>query len=64
MNATCQRYNVLIKYKDGKISYLSHKNRSSWGIKTAYKHMRDVNNELLQNNNKWKDVDYFACVLA
>jgi hypothetical protein len=57
------KYNVLIKYKNGNIGYLSHKHRMSWGIKTACKHMRDVNNELINNSPKWVNVDYFAIVL-
>ena len=59
-----QRYSVLIKHKDGSISYLSHKGKSEWSIKTAKKHLDGVNNELLLNNNKWENVEYFACVLV
>jgi hypothetical protein len=35
-------YNVRIKYKDGTLSTLTFKNRTSWKIKTAKKHLRDV----------------------
>lgn len=35
-------YQVLLKLKDGRVSYLEHRNRRAWTLTTARKHIKDV----------------------
>ena len=58
------QFNILIKRNDNTVSYLSHKGRDAWSIKTARKHLKECIKEQQQNNGKWTNVRYFACVMA
>ena len=56
------KYSILCKHHDGSISYITHRNRTSWCIRAARKHLHDcVSNKL--NKGMYDHVDYFACVL-
>jgi hypothetical protein len=35
-------YQVLLKLNDGRVSYLEHRNRREWTLRTARKHIKDV----------------------
>ena len=56
-------YCIYIKYSDNS-SYLSVNGKTSWKIRTAKKHLKDVVTEKAQNNTKWGTVRYFALVAA
>lgn len=58
------QFNILIKRKDNTVSYLTHRGRDAWSIKTARKYLKECVGELQQNNPKWTNVRYFACVMA
>jgi hypothetical protein len=58
------KFSIVIKNKDNSISYLSHKGRDQWSIRTAKKHLKDVTAELIAGNSKWNNVRYFAIVEA
>lgn len=58
------KFMILIKHKDNSTSYLSHKGRDEWSIRTAKKHLKDVTAELTKGDAKWSNVRYFAIVEA
>lgn len=44
-------YQVLLKLNDGRVSYLMHRDRTSWTLRTARKHIKDVIRKQLENEN-------------
>lgn len=68
MKATLERVNPVIGFTERVQYYGTLRDkpkgwRRVWGIKTAHKYLKQVNDELINSSPKWKDVDYFACVL-
>lgn len=55
-------YSIYVKHTDNTGGYLSVNGKMEWRIRTAKKHLRDVTLEKMRNNDKWKDVRYFAIV--
>ena len=53
-------YEVLIKMSDGSVSRLSHRDRTSWAIRTARKHLRDVVAQMVRGERP----DYVHASLA
>lgn len=62
MRKQAQQYNVAIKYKDGTLAYLSHRDRMSWSLRTARKHAKDCTAKIV--SGQWPDVKYVAVILA
>jgi hypothetical protein len=56
------QYNVAIKHTDGKLSYLSHRDRMEWTLRTARKHAKDCTAKIV--SGQWPNVKYVAVVLA
>lgn len=52
-----KRYNVVLRYNDLSVTYLEHKDRMSWSIRTAKKYCRDVNQSLIAGR-------YAGCMYA
>lgn len=42
-------YQVLLKLNDGRVSYLMHRDRTAWALRTAKKHIKDVTRKQLEN---------------
>ncbi len=62
MNTTATQYSVVIKHKDGKLSYMSYRDRTEWALRTARKHARDCTIKLV--SGQWDNVQYVAVVAA
>jgi hypothetical protein len=62
MQTQAQQYNVAIKYKDGTLAYLSHRDRMSWTLRTARKHAKDCTAKIV--SGVWHKVQYVAVVAA
>jgi hypothetical protein len=58
------KYQILIKYLDGTVSFLLHRGNTEWRIKTARKYLHDCVCEKINDSKKWLLVDYFAIVVA
>lgn len=58
------KYQIAIKYLDGDIAYLVHRNKTAWAVKTARKYLRECVREKIANNPKWVEVWFFALVAA
>ena len=56
------QYQVLIKHTDNKISYLSHRDRMAWTLRTARKHAKDCTAKIL--SGQWPTVKYVAVIAA
>ena len=56
-------YRVALKHSDGTVSYLSHRGRTEWSLRTARKHRRDCVREKVYNA-KFPNVVWFALVAA
>jgi hypothetical protein len=61
MQATTNRYNVCIKYADGKLTVLEFKGRMAWCIKTAQKHLKDVTERI--ERGYYPGAVYAVCTL-
>ena len=57
-------YCIAIKHNNGRLSFLSHRNRSEWTLRTARKHLRDITREKMQDSPKWADVKHFALLAS
>ena len=55
------QYNVLIKYIGGHTSYLSHRGRMAWTLRTARKHAKDCTAKIV--SGQWPDVRYVAVLM-
>jgi hypothetical protein len=62
MQTQSTQYEVAIKHVDGKMSYLSHRDRMAWTLRTARKHAKDCTAKIVAG--QWPDVKYVAVVLA
>ena len=58
------KYMIAIKHTDDSVSYLTHRGRMVWCIKTARKRLHDCVCEKINDSKKWLSVDYFAIVAA
>ena len=56
------QYNVAVKHADGKVSYLSHRDRMEWTLRTARKHAKDCTAKIV--SGQWPDVRFVAVVMA
>lgn len=56
------QYQVLIKHTDNKVSYLSHRDRMAWTLRTARKHVKDCTAKIV--SGQWSNVKYVAVVAA
>lgn len=60
-------YQVMIKFRDGSLSVLTHRNRTKWREFTAKKHLNACINECINdalNTDKWHNVDSFYLAKA
>lgn len=62
MQTQSTQYKVSIKYVDGKVSYLSNRDRMAWTLRTARKHAKDCTAKIVAG--EWPSVKYVAVVLA
>ena len=58
------KYMIAIKHTDDSVSYLTHRGRMVWCIKTARKYLHDCICEKINDSEKWPNVWYFAIVAA
>jgi hypothetical protein len=58
------KYMIAIKHTDDSVSYLTHRGRMVWCIKTARKHLRYYVREHVAKNPKWANVRYFGLSAA
>ena len=56
------QYQVVIKHNDGRVSYLSHRDRSQWTLRTARKHAKDCTAKIV--SGQWTHAKYIAVILA
>lgn len=54
------KYNVAIKHTDGRVSYLSHRDRTAWTLRTARKHAKDCTAKIV--SGQWPTVKYVAVI--
>jgi hypothetical protein len=57
------KYQIFIKYKNGQNSYLIHRDRMAWGIRTARKHLKDIVAKRV-SGAMFDDVECFALIKA
>ena len=50
-------YHVVLRYNDGSVGYLDHKDRMNWSLRTAKRYCRDVNQSLITGR-------YAGCIYA
>ena len=62
MQTQSTQYEVAIKYLDGKVAYLSHRDRMAWTLRTARKHAKDCTAKIV--SGQWPTVKYVAVVAA
>lgn len=62
MQAQSTQYNVAVKYNDGSLAYLSHRDRMAWTLRTARKHAKDCTIKIV--SGQWPTVKYVAVVAA
>ena len=48
----------------GRGSYLAHRGRTAWTLRTAQKHKREVTRELVEGTGKYSHVQFATLVLA
>jgi hypothetical protein len=56
------QYQVAIKHNDGKLSYLSHRDRTQWTLRTARKHAKECTAKILAG--QLANAKYVAVVAA
>lgn len=56
------QYQVAVKHNDGKVSYLSHRDRMEWTLRTACKHAKDCTAKIVLG--QWPTVKYVAVIAA
>lgn len=63
---TCtKKFNVYLQSTEpGRGSYLEHRGRTAWGLRTAKKHKRDVTREIVNGTGKYSHVQYVTLVPA
>lgn len=62
-NSATHCYSIVVKYNDGRLSFIRDKNRTKWKYRTAKKKVKELVQEQL-SGNKWQEVWHFAVVMV